>query len=479
MSRFSFPESAPEAQGIPSSAIEAFLVDVQARKIDLHSLMIVRNGYRVAQGWWRPYDPSLSHYLYSLTKSFTSAAAGFAISEGRFGLDDRVVSFFPDELPGKVSDHLAEMRVRHLLTMSGGFESDQMQPISFGERDDWVRRILAVPVTDKPGEVFRYNSGGSHLISAIVQATTGQRIQDYLEPRLFRPLGIGAVQWWNCPMGMSIGGFGLKLRTEDIARFGLTILQNGRFNGAQVVPEQWVRLATSRHISSGADPNIDWAQGYGFQFWRCRRNAFRGDGAFGQYCVMMPDQNAVVVITSGVRDMQEVLDLVWDHLLSAMKPQPLAEDAGAASKLEERLDGLTLDGPAGAALNATARRVNGRTFRIASDQGVPEDVRFEFTETGSRIATIRDGKSKLLSVGPGQWINCGVETLDDMHGVFYARGAWTGESVYSVRYCLAETPHCADVNYEFGANDELVVTTRLNVSFGPVERPVRRGRLRD
>ena len=256
--------------------------------------------------------------LYSLSKSFASTAAGLAAAEGQLSLDDTVLSFFPDEAPADPGANLAAMRLRHLLSMSTGHDQDTTGRLRDAEDGDWVRAFLAQPVEHAPGTHFVYNSGATYMVSAIVQKVTGQTVLDYLGPRLFEPLGIQDPTWESSPQGINVGGWGLSITTEDIARFGQLYLQEGVWQGARLLPAAWVAEATSKQVSNGDDPDSDWAQGYGFQFWRCRHGAYRGDGAFGQFCVVLPEQDAVVAITAGTSDLGGVLNLIWDHLLPAM-----------------------------------------------------------------------------------------------------------------------------------------------------------------
>jgi CubicO group peptidase (beta-lactamase class C family) len=170
------------------------------------------------------------------------------------------------------------------------------------------------------------------MCSAIVQKVSGKPVLDYLKPRLFGPLGIEGPTWETCPRGVSTGGWGLSAKTEDIARFGQLYLQRGKWNGRQLVPAAWVTEATARQTSNGSAPTSDWDQGYGYQFWQSR-HGFRGDGAFGQYCLVIPELDAVVAISSGVRDMQKVMNVVWDKLLPAMLAVAIAENATARAAL--------------------------------------------------------------------------------------------------------------------------------------------------
>jgi CubicO group peptidase (beta-lactamase class C family) len=282
-----FPRSTPEAQGIPSAAIGAF-VGAAERDLDaIHSFILLRHGHLVAEGWWEPYRPTDQHMLFSLSKSFTSSAIGLLVAEGRLSLDERVLSFFPDDAPPEPSDTLRAMRVRHLLTMSTGHAIDTTGPMTGELGRSWVRGFLAQPVEHEPGTHFVYNSGASYLLSAIVQQRSGGRMLDYLRPRLFAPLGIADPRWETSPEGIDVGGWGLRITTADIAAFGQLYLQGGEWRGRRILPEAWVTEATARQIANGPAPNRDWEQGYGYQFWRCQHGAYRGDGAFGQYCVVL------------------------------------------------------------------------------------------------------------------------------------------------------------------------------------------------
>jgi len=294
------PRSAPEAQGVSSTTMLEFVNSLDEQIEGMHSVMVVRHGQVITEGWWSPYDAEHNHVLYSLSKSFTSTAVGFAVAEGRLSIDDEVLKFFHDDAPADPGSNLKQMRVRDLLTMSTGHQDDPpTAPDAIS-----AKSFLAQAVPHLPGTHFKYNTAATFLQSAIVQKVTGQTVLDFLRPRLFEPLGIEHPVWDTNFQGISLGGYGLRVRTEDIAKFGQLYLQKGRWNGKQLLPSDWVETATAKQASNGSNPKSDWNQGYGFQFWRCRHNAFRGDGAFGQYCLVMPDQDAVVAITSGVKDMQ-------------------------------------------------------------------------------------------------------------------------------------------------------------------------------
>jgi CubicO group peptidase (beta-lactamase class C family) len=470
------PRSAPEAQGISSSAILAFVEAAEQHIRDLHSFMLLRHGQVVAEGWWSPYGPERPHMLFSLSKSFTSTAIGMAAQEGRLSVDDLVLSFFPDDAPAVAGEHLAAMRVRDLLSMSTGHAEDTTSKLFEHSDGNWVRAFLALPVEHAPGTFFVYNSGATYMLSAIVQRVAGTTLLEYLQPRLLAPLGIGYATWETCPRGINTGGWGLSITTESIARFGQLYLQRGIWHGKQILPESWIEAASTFQSDNSGNTNIDWQQGYGYQFWLCRHNAYRGDGAFGQFCVIMPDQDAVLAITSGVGDMQAVLDLVWEHLLPALKPMELPENPAAEEALERKLAELALSPAVGQPSSPVADQVSGKTYVFGPNDGHVETIVFDFDEDGC-LFTVRDDRGEHeVNCGDGAW-RMGRTTLD-MHGLqsVAASGAWLAEDTYVIKICFYETPFIATITNRF-IEDRLQSEYEINVSFGPTKLPMIEGRL--
>jgi len=471
MSRDSqLPYSAPEAQGIGSSAILVF-VEAAEREIEsLHSFMLLRHGQVLAQGWWTPYEAERPHMLFSLSKSFTSSAIGLAVAEGRLSIDDLVLSFFPEDAPAKPSAHLAAMRVHDLLSMSTGHAEDTTPYLRRQPDGNWAKAFLARPVEHTPGTHFVYNSGATYMLSAIVQQLTGTTLLEYLRPRLLTPLGIEQATWETCPRGINTGGWGLSIRTADIARFGQLYLQKGIWQGQRILPEAWVDAASTAQVANPNEKNIDWRQGYGYQFWRCRYGAYRGDGAFGQYCVIMPEQDAVLAITSGLGDMQPPLDLVWKHLLPAMQSAPLPEDRAAQAALEHKLAHLALPPQAGRATSPLAAEVSGRTYVFAqNDQGV-ESMSFNFDQAGCALSVRDTTGAHEVRASNGAWLKGSTTLIDGMAAPVAASGAWTSDDTYVIRLAFYETPFIPTITYRFSAG-ELAVDWKDNVGFGPTEHP--------
>lgn len=315
----------PASQGVAVAGLSQFIQAADAEVNSLHSFLLVRHGQVVSEAYWSPWTDDKAHVLWSLTKSFTSTAIGIAMEEGKLSLDDTVVSFFPNEVPANPSENLRNMKVRDLLTMSCGHQDE----VPLRGQEDWVKRFLAHPVPHTPGTHFQYNTPGSYMLSAILQKATGEPMQDYLQTRLFDPLHIPPPKWDRCPQGITIGGYGLYLPPKAIAKFGQLYLQNGRWNDRQIIPESYTKQATAKQIENEKNPESDWNQGYGFQFWWCRHKAYRGDGRDGQFCIVMPEQDAVIVITANTADMGKILALVWQHVLPSLQDQAIDEASQA------------------------------------------------------------------------------------------------------------------------------------------------------
>lgn len=490
------PRSTPEARGIRSSAVHEFIRRADAEIDHLHSFMLLRGGAVVAESWWAPYTAEHPHVLFSLSKSFTSTAVGFAVHEGLLNVDDRVVSFFPESLPAQVSENLASMRVRDLLAMATGNELDTLDALFQDPDGDWARAFLARPVERTPGTHFVYNSGATYMLSAIVQRLTGMRISEYLKPRLFEPLDIANPVWDHDPRGIDVGGWGLNITTEDIAHFGQLYLQGGVWNQQQVIPSEWVTKATRVHSDNSKNENIDWAQGYGYQFWRCRHNAYRGDGAFGQYCIVMPDQDVVIAITSGLGDMQQVLNLIWEMLLPAFGPAPLAEDPTAHAALQKQSQSLQMPRPPGAAASPLAAFIADKRYRLAPSPFPAELLSVEFQRnmnsvpisaveglhrpaSGAQIELAVDGVVLHLHTARGidsitagfsGWRESRIAFTTDRSVLCSSAAAWLDERTLQITSCLVETPFVRTHTLRFSADGAQVeLETKLNYAFGPNE----------
>ncbi|WP_238152761.1 serine hydrolase domain-containing protein [Kribbella speibonae] len=455
------PRSTPEAQGLSAAALDSFVGALDAGQPEIQTVMLVRHGHVVLEETWAPYRLEDRHLLFSVSKSFTSTGIGLAVDAGLLSLDDQVISFFDeDDLPETVSDNLAAMQVRHLLTMTTGHSQDTVERLSRDRR--MVKIFLGLEVEHEPGTVFVYNSGATYMLSAILQRLTGENLLDYLRPRLFEPLGATEATWQLSKEGIVVGGWGLSLNTESLACFGQLLLQHGEWNGEQVVPAEWFEAATSKQVPNDNETNPDWKQGYGFQFWRGRHNTYRGDGAFGQFILVFPEYDAVLITTSATGDMQAILNTAWDYLLPALEGKEVPE-----AQRPERLELAPPSGPAPAP-------GNGQTYRFAADNPTGlTAVRLDPDGTGTfSFRDFSDGRLHELVCAPGPWReqtargatdDAGPETSERVVTSAYGDG-----DAFVATFRWVETPFVATLTCRT-EGDTLTIDGQLNVSFGPTE----------
>ena len=421
--------STPAAQGVDSSGVHAFLDALESDPdIEPHSLMILRHDHLVAAGWWAPCAPDRPQLLYSLSKSFTSTAAGFAVAEGLMSLDDPVISYFP-EYDAEVTDpRTRAMLVRHVASMASGHEDETLDRARAIDPDDLVHGFLLLPPDRDPGTVFAYNQPATFTLAAIVQRVTGRTLTDYLRPRLFDPIGIGEVAWLRDRAGRELGFSGLHATTDAIARLGQLYLRGGTWDGRQVLPRSWVAEASRVHTPNADGPmaGADWRQGYGLQFWKSR-HGYRGDGAYGQYCLVLPEQDAVIALTSATVEMQRVLDLVWTHLLPACGPDPLTGRERADAALAERLAALALPPAPGKHAPEPWTAVSFGSDWVSAEVDTAPD--------GYRLTLVEDGHQIDLRLVPGEW------TVTEEPVPTAVSGGWSDADTLEAEVLFLETPH--------------------------------------
>lgn len=493
----SLPRSTPEKQGIRSTNIAKFLDAIANSRIEFHSIMIVRHGHVIAEGWWAPYAADLHHKMYSVSKSFTSSAVGFAVTEGKLTVEDSVSKFFPAEMPANASTNLAAMKIKHLLTMSTGHAKDTIPALRNSESAaSWAQLFLNLPVDFEPGTHFVYNTGATYMLSAILQKVTGETLHDYLRPRLFDPLGITGEDWEKDPQGINTGGYGLRIKTEDLAKLGLLYLQKGKWNGKQLLPEQWVAEATTAKIPStpanftgGTLPDNDWTQGYGYQFWINKPMGFRADGAFGQFSLVLPEKDAVVAITGESFDLQASLNLVWENLVPSMKDIFVGNDLINSDQLKETLKGLKLERDQQSASSPLAATLSGKEFKLEANSANFKVCSLAFTKDLVKISFKDESKSQVLAAGFHKWYESreksavppfAIRGRTDVPSKVAASATWIDEHTLVVTRRMIETPHSDQLTFFFdGAG--LTIKFSNSISQGnkavPEERPDLKGLL--
>ena len=398
--------------------------------------------------------------MFSVSKSFTATAVGLAIAQGLFELDSRVVELLPDDLPDDVSPNLAAMRVRDLLTMTTGHATDTVELSAAHREGNWARAILTQPVVHEPGTTFVYNSGATYLLSAIVTRATGERLLDYLDRQVLAPLGIVGATWEQSPSGIDSGGWGLSITTEDLAAFGELYRRRGQWNGAQLVPAEWVDQATSFQVHNARDDSTpEGSQGYGFQFWQCTHGAYRADGAFGQLSIVMPQHEAVLALTGGITSIQASLDLVWEHLLPGFD---VASEPVAIGPLQLPFE----DGAASAdAVSVTIESGQQNWFTIES-----------LTVDASGITIVDASGTHHMACGLGSWTPGTTSFGGAPDQPIAASASWTSDTTWVGLIWLTATPFRYRLELTID-RDAASLTITSNVSFGSTELAQLSGRV--
>lgn len=458
--------STPEAEGVPSAALQRFFEAVNAEpdSIAAHGALILRRGKVIAEGSWAPYRADVPHMLYSMSKSFTGTAIGIAVDEGILSLDEKLVDIFPDLVAPNQARLIRSMTVRHLLTMSSGSRFNEMGTLLDG---NWQKMFLESVPKFEPGSAFDYNSLNTYMLAAVLQRKTGESLVSYLKPRLFDPLHIERFHWETCPMGIEKGGWGLSLTMEDAAKLGQLYLNRGMWEGKRIFSEEWAAAATSKQIDT---PKGEMKHGYGYQIWMSDdAGGYQFNGAFGQYVVVSPQQDAIAVIFSGSANLfaQGTLTEHLRTLFSAFQDAPLPEDPAAQSALKACCRSLlfspTLKGDLSAdseVFSRMADALDGAEYKLLPNAGgiLPQTLqsvhgnftagsdmlRFDRREYGmditlyehgdaNRIPLNRDGTLRYGRIAiRGEWHKTGARSL--------IKEEPDGFSL-TVLLCLTETPN--------------------------------------
>ncbi len=368
--------ASPSEQGVSPEGISAFLDVLEGDpRIEPHGLIIQRHGKRIVEGYWAPHTGDRARLVYSLSKSFTATALGLQLGEGRLSLDDLVSDHLAEEFDG-ADPGARRMKIRHIASMASGHDRETFLDALAIDPDDPVRGFFKIPPDAEPGTLFAYNQPPVLALATILQRLAGERLTDYLRPRVLDPLGISEFRWAQLRPGIDMGFSGVHTNLDAVARLGQLYLDDGVWNGHRILPAGWVADASAVHIANPQREEPDWQQGYGFQLWMSR-HGYRGDGAFGQYMVVLPEHDAVVAMFSCTDPMQAALDAMWDHLLPAMGSDPTPPTPADAA-LSQRLDALSLP-------TVAERRAGGppETQAMAFEPETPESSH----RTVSRIET--------------------------------------------------------------------------------------------
>lgn len=448
-----WPSATPEEKGLDSGELAAVVERIDEQNLPIDSMLVVRGGVLVLDAYFFPYLGEQPHDVASVTKSVTSTLAGIAIDQGLLSLEQNVVSSFPDVDPGSPLGAKAEIEIHDLLSMSSGLdcgrrpgEPELYQMIA---SDDYVEYALQLPMTLAPGAEFAYCSPGSHLVSAMIADAAGQSAFEFALKHLFTPLGFGEAHWPEDPQGVNHGWGDLQLHPHDMARLGLLFLNEGAWNGTQIVSKEWVERATSHLVTADVD-----GTGYGYQWWALG-GAFEGvyeaRGRGGQAIIIWPDQDIVAVFTGrGVDVRGDIAPL----LVAAVKSDgALDANPDALARLETAIENATAPPPAEPVplLPPLAAEVSENTYRLAENQFDAKCVSLRFDSRSEVLFTLTLGSGAFdLPVGMD-----GVPRFSESGptgipvGVV---GAWTEPSVFTMQYDEVAGPNHLVIRGAFEAD---------------------------
>lgn len=345
-----FKTGTPESAGIPSDAIEWLLDQLESGFTEPHGIMIMRNDILCAQGWWAPFAPGICHGEQSHSKTYAATAIGIAYTQGLLSLNEKLIDIFPEQIPDEPSDYLRELSIHDVLCMGSGMLKEPTPSAN------WIRDFLSVPIVHSPGTSFMYNSTGSSVLAAIIKRKTGKGLHVFLEENLYKKIGIRGEnhKWALTADGIEIGGAGLFATLEDNFRLMRLYMNGGKWNGEQILSEEYVKAAISKQIDTKSEakvnpPATDNFLGYGYQIWQCQpKGAYRADGAMGQFTVVIPSKNMEIAImenAAGAHWAQKSLDLLWEFLDKIPETDKIEENPEKANRLRERLQRLSLPAP--------------------------------------------------------------------------------------------------------------------------------------
>ena len=446
------PRATPSEVGLDANAVLDFLDAAEEAGLELHSLMIAVGGKVAAEGWWAPSAAPFRHGCYSGTKTFTSAAVGFAIADGLMKESDPLVGFFPEKQKPGQDENMKLVTIHDLLCMACGQDAE----VDLTKTGDAVALFLDAKFPNRPGAVFQYNSVASHVLGEVIFRKTGQTLPEYLAPRLFAPLGITDVRWDRTPQGHPMGGWGIHVRTEDYLKLGLLLMQHGVWNGRQILPKGWAEHASAKQIDNAtADSLPEWSAGYCCQMWRnATPGSFRLDGAFGQLCCVYPDLDAAVAVTSAELDVQIELNLIRG-LRAGITGKPLHQPH-ADRRLAERLAQLSLGETGCVGRSPLEAKFRGAEIVFEKNEGslIPESQRglAFLRENGVERASLRffehtclrswteASRSHTVKIGLGGGYDVSDLELPEADDPIFAVGHWEGGEFRFVLRAIEE-PH--------------------------------------
>jgi len=431
--------ASPESEGVPAEAIISFMDELKQHNLNMHSFMLIRNGKMLSECYWPLFSADKKHRMYSVSKSFTSAAIGLMIDEGRISLDDKVADFFPEYIPEDPHPFILKATVRHLLMMATFNEST-----SYNQFDlDWVATFFQDPRRKhEPGTRFSYDTAATVVLCAIVEKLNGKPILEYMRP-VFVEIGISEDIWCiKSPDGRSWTGSGIMCTTRDLARFALLCLNKGEWNGKQLISREYMKAATSSQIDNHGQPGSEFSFGYGYQFWCLREGGFACYGMGGQLALCLPDKNLVMVTTADNQAIANGIEPIIEaffRLAGKIANTSLPENKEAQKVLADKIANVSTPLPVGSTTTLNATQFSGKRYTMESN---PMEIKWMSVDVTSERCSLHyenntGEHSIILGMGeyvfqkfPEQYFGAQIGTKNTHYDTI-AAGAWQDDNTLS------------------------------------------------
>ena len=471
----------PESVGISSKNIKLFIDEINEKKLGLQSFTFVRYNKVYAQCFWKPYAPEHPHVMYSMSKSVTSTAVGFAVSEGLISLDDKVADFFP-EYKSASKPKNQKLTIRMLLTMRS---DKRITVLDEKGGTDWIKSFFDAGFIAEPDTKFNYISENTFMLSAIISKVTGMSMIDYLNERMFKPLGIEKPFWEKDGAGNNVGGWGLYMKSEDLAKFFLPYMHEGKWiDGTQLVPSEWVKEATAKQTDSVKAGFADNMCGYGYQFWRNpAKNSYRADGLFGQRCFMLPEYDALFILNSGESEDYKIMKVFWKYFPRCFEDKALKENEADYNELLDTISKCQVeDLPAAPRNTEMEKKISGRTIKCKTNVNTSvvtisvvqmlynkpakiNEMKFDFTDECLKFTWKEKDEVNTIDVGMDGEYRMSEMHLKDLHYHAYSKAAWQTDGTLKLWIRPVETAHVRKFTFKFKNDGTVKVKNEMTPTF--------------
>ncbi|MBQ7921727.1 MAG: serine hydrolase [Clostridia bacterium] len=456
----------PEDVGVSPEWVADYINTLNEKRKVCHSFIMIRHGKVFAEGYWAPFHKDFKHRMFSVSKSFVSGAIGMLVDEGKISLNDKIIDYFPEKLPAEVDPYIAEMKIRDMLMMATCHPHGTTYKTPTGlDTKDWVATFFnpSYKPDHMPGTRFLYDTSSSHTLCALVEKLTGKPLLEYLKEKVLSEIGFSDDAWCiQAPEGTSWGGSGVLCTTRDLARYALLFANHGNINGKQYLSEEYIREATSAQIDNKE-------HGYGYQIWRQRNNSFAFTGMGGQYALVHPDKDLLLICTSDSQGDPEkyngIPDLIFDAVIDKITDETIPYDDAAYDSLCSLISGLKVSHPAGEASSPLMAQVNNKTYALGENPMGMQSFTIRFTEKGGVLTYHTDRGDKAYPFGLAEYEDTFLpethyhnEKICTPSGRPYRclnAGVWQNENTFLLRTLIIDN-HIGNMTAAFTFEDDKV-----------------------